>query len=205
MRMTFKRLALLGDHPARMTAALVELTSSRLDFLGLLVIHGRCQRELAELLCVSEPVVSRMVRALVRLGLVERHIPIADRRFRIVSLTRKGRDVFDVLMDCELPLCMDDSDDVRGLAESSWVQDWYVTLQRAGLGFLARMHDEALSETSSPRAPFAAMRLHHRRGAYRDFWGADSQMDADSPEATRAPRAPRLQDGVVADTSLTAA
>ena len=91
MRLNHKRLALLGAHVARGVARLVHLTPARLDFVALLVRGPLCQRALAAQLCVSESVISRMVRALMALGFVQRKIPVADKRFRVVSLTTFGR------------------------------------------------------------------------------------------------------------------
>lgn len=202
MRMTFKRLALLGGHLARAHAGLVELSPARLDFVLALADKARCQRELAEMLCVSEPVISRMVRALARLGLVQRHIPVADRRFRVVSLTVAGRNVLDILGDHELPMSELDVD-CQGLSESGWLYDWREPLEDVGLTFLSRIADGQCTLNPPPEPPYAAMRAQHRSGVYRDFYGTmETSVRHDSPWRTRIPRSPRLHRGLVLDMSL---
>lgn len=200
--MTFKRLALLGGHLARTYARLAELTQARLDFVLALADKARCQRELAEVLCVSEAVISKMVRALIRLGLVQRHIPLADRRFRIVSLTNAGRERLDMLNEHELPT--EDLDvDCQGLCESQWLAHWRQPLESYRLGFLHLIAKGQCSHDAPPEPPYAEMRMHHRSGVYRDFYGdLNGAVKDDSPWRLRLPRPPRLERGLVLDTSL---
>ena len=202
MRMTFKRLALLGGHPARGYARIVKLTPARLDFVLALADQARCQRQLAEVLCVSEAVISRMVRVLVRKGLVQRHIPLADRRFRIVSLTKEGRELLETLADHEQPFENLDVDS-QALSESSWLEDWREPLQGSRLDFLHAIADGQCSANRPPEPPYAAMRMHWRKGVYRDFYGP-FETTATNEKLSRMwlPGPPPLHMGVVLDTSL---
>ena len=75
----------------------IGLTAARFDLLSALAgPHLRCgmfaevQFELVRTLGVSPPVVSRMLKALEGLGLVKRVRMEEDRRFQLVSLTKKG-------------------------------------------------------------------------------------------------------------------
>jgi DNA-binding MarR family transcriptional regulator len=90
---TFKRLALLAGRGARAMAALVHLTPQRFD----LILHLRngplIQRDLASELGVVRSVVSKMVTALEKLGIVERRGVIGDRRLRLVTLTQRAFDL----------------------------------------------------------------------------------------------------------------
>ena len=203
MRMTFKRLALLGGHPARTFAKLADLTQARLDFVLALTKKARCQREIAEVLCVSEAVISRMVRVLVGMDLVQRHIPVADKRFRIVSLTDKGRARLDRLDDHEIPTGNLDVDG-QGLSESQWLDHWRWPLQKFGLSFLATIAKGDCVELDRIEPPYSAMRMHHRSGVYRDFYGEGAEVTPDSKWLKRLPRPPRLERGLVLDTSLAA-
>ena len=204
MRMTFKRLALLAGHPARGYARLVGLTPARLDLVLALADQDRCQRQLAEVLCVSEAVISRVVRLLVLKGYLQRHIPLADKRFRIVSLTPKGRDVLETLADHEQPFENLDVDG-QGLSESGWLEDWREPLQTVRLEFLHQIANGQCSANPSPEPPYAAMRMHWRKRVYRDFYGPlETAVTNDKLARMWLPGPPPLHLGVVLDTSLAA-
>ena len=205
MRMTFKRLALLGGHPARGYARIVKLTPARLDFVLALADQARCQRQLAEVLCVSEAVISRMVRVLAAKGLVQRHIPLADKRFRIVSLTKEGREVLETLADHEQPFENLDVDS-QALSEAGWLEDWREPLQAVRLEFLQRIADGQCSANAPPEPPYAAMRMQWRKGVYRHFYGPfDTTVTNQKLARMWLPGPPPLHLGVVLDTSLDAA
>ena len=78
---------------ARKTTLPIGLTPARLDMLRAILV--RCgsvlQLQLKRLLGVSNPVISIMVRALERLGLVTREKCRSDRRTFVVSLTKAAR------------------------------------------------------------------------------------------------------------------
>jgi DNA-binding MarR family transcriptional regulator len=71
------------------------LTAARFDLLYLLWEMPedlpRSQKEIVRQLGVTRPVVSRMVRSLMEIGLVERTRYFLDRRTWLVSLTSEGR------------------------------------------------------------------------------------------------------------------
>lgn len=198
MRLNFKRLALLAGHAARGVAKLVELTPARLDFVTVLRHGPLCQRDIAARLCVSEAVISRMVRALMCLGIVRRVIPSADRRFRVVSLTSFGRYQYMELTECEWLMPEDALFDSQSLGERQWDCDWQAPLRELGLGFLGRIfqHDR---DGAWPRpTPWAALRRHHRQGAYRDPILSVSTFDEVWPW-TVCDKAPPFRDGVLGD------
>lgn len=199
MRMNFKRLALLGGHAARGIAKLVGLTSARLDFIALLVRGPLCQRDIADKLCVSQPVVSRMVRALMRDGFVKREVPNADRRYRMVSLTAFGRDEYVSLTDCEWFLPDDARVDVQGIGEALWSGHWEKGLEKMRLGLLSQIFEQDYTEELPAEPPFAAIRVHYRRGHYKEPLGAHDQ-DADVEWAWSVQAAaPRLSSGLARD------
>lgn len=133
MRLNFKRLYLLSAKASRACASLVDLTPARLDLMTALLRYERSQSELAEVLCVAHSVVSRMVRALVELGLVQQRVPEEDRRFRMISLTRRGERCIEPVLDGPVP-----SHGERGaqcVGEEAWLAYWRKPLARLGLDF----------------------------------------------------------------------
>jgi DNA-binding MarR family transcriptional regulator len=92
MRLNLKRLGLLAGKAARMFAARARLTPQRIDLMLQLRQWRLNQKDLADRLCVTRPVVSRMLKALVALGLVETTIGERDRRERYPQLTRSGKE-----------------------------------------------------------------------------------------------------------------
>lgn len=74
-----------------MFAARAQLTPQRVDLLLLLRRETLKQSHLANFLCVTRSVVSRMVAALEELGLVVRSNGVDDRRERYASITEAGR------------------------------------------------------------------------------------------------------------------
>jgi DNA-binding MarR family transcriptional regulator len=68
------------------------LTPSRFEVLRAVQREGgSCeQRVLVQRLAVSPPTVSKLLRALIKLGLLEHRRDVADMRMRTVRLTREG-------------------------------------------------------------------------------------------------------------------
>lgn len=96
---TFKKLYLLAARRARAFAAIAGLTHQRADLLIAIMRRALSQRELVETLCVSAPVVSRMVSALEKLGLVERRRSDRDKRVKLVDITKDGMARLNVYFD----------------------------------------------------------------------------------------------------------
>lgn len=165
MRLNLKRLTLLCGKAARACARVSNLTPARADLLALLLNGEYAQVQLATLLCVSEAVVSRMLRPLMALGFVRRRIPEEDRRLRIVSLTPLGKR--------ELVPCLDDHierepDGTRGaqcIGENAWLCDWDKPLERLGLQF-----DPLLRLGRVDPLLFAKMRHWNRVNTYDAFF-----------------------------------
>ena len=198
MRMNCKRLALLGGHVARGVAQIVDLTTARLDLVALLLHGALCQRELATKLCVSEGVVSRLVHALMKLGYVTRVIPAADRRFRVVSLTKFARAEYARLLNGDW-LTTTGRYDVQGLGEARWRADWELPLEKMGLALLAGISrdDYALQEPAEP--PFDGIRENHHVGTYVDpTTGKDTSVDAEWPWLVYYPKPP-MHEGAFRD------
>ena len=84
LRVTRKPLSSIGLTAARFDL-LSALAGPRLQLGG-----AEAQFELVQTLGVSPPVVSRMLKALEKLGLVKRVRMDEDRRFKLVFLTNKG-------------------------------------------------------------------------------------------------------------------
>ena len=156
MRLNFKRLYLLSAKASRTCAGLVELTPARLDLLTTVMRYERSQTRLAELLCVAHSVVSRMVRALEALGLVQRRIPEEDRRLRLVRLTPRGLRQIAPLLDAPLP--DDGSRGAQCSGEAAWLAYWKKPLARLGLAF------DTLLASAEP--PFWTLRAYNRPRAY---------------------------------------
>src|SRR4029079_9577534 len=99
VRFTFKRFVLLAGKNGRAFSKLNGSTPPRNDLL-MLIRHGPLvQKQIAMELGVTRPVVSRMLDALEKLGLVKRTIPPEERRYQIISLTPKGEESLMILFD----------------------------------------------------------------------------------------------------------
>ena len=96
---TFKRLALLAGPMARAFSALVELTPQRVDLMFILRERPMIQRDLAFEMGVVRSVVSKMVTALEKLGIVERRAVLGDRRLRLVTLTQRAFHLMSKLIE----------------------------------------------------------------------------------------------------------
>lgn len=197
MRLNFKRLGLLGSRAVRSEARRVDLTPSRLDFVTVLMHGPLCQRDIAARLCVTEPVVSRMVHALMERGFVVRVIPAADRRFRLVSLTDFGRFEYHRLTDCEWLLDPDARFGAQTLGEAHWYGDWEKALDTMGLGFLGAIFQFDYVGAWPVDTPFAGIRTH-RNASYGDLLLGDYTFDEGWPWTVRV-RPPPLQAGVRRD------
>jgi len=133
MRLNFKRLGLLSGRAARACARLGELTSARADLLALLLRGEHVQVELAAILCVTAPVVSRMLQALEARGLVTRRRHPIDRRYKICSLTAEGLARARACLDEVGGDAADGSWSAQCLGEHAWTRDWRKPLLRHGL------------------------------------------------------------------------
>lgn len=127
MRLNLKRLGLLAGKSARVFASRAALTPQRVDLMLLLRGFRLTQKELAWRLCVSRPVVSRMLTALEELALVARTIDPSDRRRRIPRLTRSGA--------ARLALCFPEPTmgGAQAVGEARWLEYWRVPLAHLGL------------------------------------------------------------------------
>ena len=103
------------------------LTPQRLDLMHLAGTCDLSQRELAERLCVSRPVVSRMLAALERLRLVYRVEDPADRRTKFTRLTREGAAA--VAQCCPTG----SSRGAQATGEAIWLHAWRARIARLGL------------------------------------------------------------------------
>ena len=127
MKLNLKRLGLLAGRAARVFAARAGLTPQRVDLMHLAREFDLSQRQLAERLCVSTPVVSRMLAALERRGLVYRVEDPRDRRNKFTRLTRDG---LDAVGQC-CPAA--DSRGAQATGEGIWLAAWRIKLARLGL------------------------------------------------------------------------
>lgn len=133
MRLNHKRLGLLCGKAARACARVLELTSARLDLLTILLAGERIQVELAAVLCVTEPVVSRMIRSLEELGWIWRRRDLSDRRCKIVALTREGMARLAPYLDADYHRDPSGQTSAQCEGESVWLRDWAAPLARAGV------------------------------------------------------------------------
>ena len=180
MRFTFKRLGLLCGKAARACARVVGLTSARLDFLTILLDHERIQVQIASILCVTEPVVSVMVRELERLGWVSRRRAPYDRRCKIVSLTDKGRAWLAPHLDAELRLDPTGQRSAQCEGEAAWTRDWDRPMKRIGL---------CLDEFFEPHVAdslFRAMQRWNKTHTYAEVfdWWSEHPAHPAHPPAT---------------------
>jgi len=129
MRFTFKRFVLLAGVSARALASVAELTPQRVDLLLAIRLGPLVQKEIASELGVTQPVVSRMIYALEKLGMIERHNMPTDRRFKMVSLTAKGNMAIERLYDGFLP--EGDMCTIQSCAEDDLLEDYWLDLTRA--------------------------------------------------------------------------
>lgn len=167
MRLTYKRLGLLSGRAARACARVVGLTSARLDFLTILLDGERIQVELAAILCVAEPVISRMVRALEELGWVQRRRDPEDLRCKIVSLTERGRTWLAPHLDAEQRLDPSGQRSAQCEGEAAWTHDWSLPIARIGLSL------DAFSTEHAADSLFRLLQLWNKRNRYDavfDWW-----------------------------------
>ena len=127
--LTAKRIYLLAGKIARCFAGLTGMTPARVDLLLLLREGELVQRDIGRLLCVCPSVITRLVNALQKLGLVRRRVPDEDRRLRLVSLTDKGTESFQDIFDGWFR--DDDMANVEAAAEQTLADDWDEALTNA--------------------------------------------------------------------------
>ncbi len=127
MQLNLKRLALLAGPCARAFAARAGLTPQRIDLMLLVRRYAMSQVEIADRLCVTPPVISRMVAALRELGLVITVPDRRDARMRVPRLTEQGQ--------ARLALCFP-TRTTRGAqttGEAQWLAVWRPHLAANGI------------------------------------------------------------------------
>ncbi len=127
MRLNLKRLALLAGTCARAVAARVQLTPQRVDLMLVVREGDQTQVQLAQRLCVTPPVVSRMLKALRELGLVDSVVDPCDSRRRIPRLTEAGLE----RLARSFPKPTRRGAQTRGEAE--WLRGWRAHLAKLGI------------------------------------------------------------------------
>ena len=127
MRLNLKRLGLLAGKAARLFAARAALTPQRVDLMLQLRGWRLRQADLADRLCVTRSVVSRMLDALVELGLVVRTIGESDRRERYPELTEAGC--------ARLALCFPEPtwEGAQDRGEIRWLHRWREPIADLGI------------------------------------------------------------------------
>ena len=127
MRLNLKRLGLLAGKAARVFAQRAGLTPQRLDLMHLASTCALTQSQLAERLCVSRPVVSRMLKALEQQELVSREPDPKDRRTKVTRLTTAGLE--------RLRRCIEHHRDrgAQATGEAIWLDAWRHKIGRLGL------------------------------------------------------------------------
>lgn len=198
MRLNFKRLGLVGSRFARAMARLAGLTPARLDMLTLLMKGELCQRDLAAALCVTEPVISKMVRGMMKHGLVRREIPTADRRFRVVSVTTRGRETYASLTHRDWFMGTECRYDAQTLGECMWMATWEVSLRETRQDDLLRVFRFDFEGEQPPEPPYAAIRRHQLQGAFADPERGLEDFDMDWPRSVRE-RPPPVAHGRIDD------
>ena len=110
-----------------MFAERAELTPQRIDLMLLIRGWRLTQTQLANRLCVIPCVVSRMLTALVDLGLVTKEVCEHDRRARIPRLTAEGAR--------RLALCFPDATchGAQDHGERAWLRWWRAAMARLGI------------------------------------------------------------------------
>ena len=110
-----------------MFAERAELTPQRVDLMLLLRGPRLTQTQLANRLCVIPCVVSRMLKALVALGLVTKEYCEYDARARIPRLTSEGH--------ARLALCFPGTTrhGAQDRGESTWLHWWRPAMARLGI------------------------------------------------------------------------
>lgn len=134
MRLNFKRFGLLCGRAARACAKELGLTVARVDLLALLLRHELPQVDLAAILCVTEPVVSVLVRILEEQGWLQRRHPPGNRRIKLCSLTSRARAFFAEHLN---DFCTVDPEGRAGaqcVGESAWLSSsWAMPLRQLGI------------------------------------------------------------------------
>lgn len=159
MRLNLKRLALLSGTCARAFAARARLTPQRVDLMLLIRGEKLLQRQLAERLCVTRPVVSRMIAALCELGLVRNVVAWFDRRCRVPELTESGQ--------ARLALCFPRPTrrGAQSTGEAEWLRAWRKHLAKLGIRV------DSILRGHMPRtfAVYAAWNNRHGTGLELDY------------------------------------
>ncbi len=165
MRLNFKRIGLLCGRAARACAGKMGLTVARLDLLALLLLHELAQVEIAAILCVSEPVVSVLVRTLEGQGWVQRRRHEKDKRLRLCSLTTTGRRELERHLNDQVNVDPDGQYGAQCMGEQFWIGvDWQGPLENTGLEFGAM-----LAHHQTELSVFRAIQTWNKRCDYQKF------------------------------------
>jgi len=128
-----KRVHLRTLAVSRALLARVALTPARFDLMRIVELHtdGILQRNIQYLLGVSAPTVSRMLKALEKLGMIRRRRLASDRRCVDVHLTHVGRNVVGVARETLIESGIAERFALRGLGSNpDTARPELTTLQR---------------------------------------------------------------------------
>lgn len=165
MRLNFKRIGLLCGRTARACARVLGLTSARLDVLALLLRHELAQVEIAAVLCVTEPVISVIVRTLEAQGWLQRRRHPKDGRVRLCSLTAIGRYKMESHLNDQVNVDPDGQYSAQCMGEQFWLGDsWQEPLKGIGL----ELHT-FLAHHQTELPVFRAMQTWNKRIDYDDY------------------------------------
>jgi DNA-binding MarR family transcriptional regulator len=155
-----------------------KLTPARFDMMRIVRLYGDegiPQGTVQWLLGVSAPTVSRMLKSLEQLGLVERDRDARDGRCKKVYLTKRGRDAVDLALRMTVDNDEAEHTAARGVlgstrVETEFDEETWLTID------LGREHLDVLdSLTAKMRKAFrdrAPFRHPWRRGPFVDFDGS---------------------------------
>ena len=127
MRLNLRRLGLLAGKAARMFAGRAKLTPQRIDVMLLIRQARYSQTDLAHRLCVTPCVVSRMLKALVGLGLVVQETCGSDGRIRIARLTEEGVERLARCFPAPTRIGAQDH------GERTWLRRWRTSIRNLGI------------------------------------------------------------------------
>jgi len=167
MRLNLKRLGLLCGRAARASARLAQLTSARADLLISIVKGERIQAEIAAILCVTPPVVSRMLRALEDQGLVQRRRAPHDARCKLVSLTAEGERRLAQSIAHPMDPELDDAVSTQCDGETQWMRYWAPALEPLGVEVRSVLRHAPL-----PLSVFRSIQRWNRTHLFDDFYGS---------------------------------
>ena len=166
MRLNFKRAGLLCARAARGCAKNLGLTVARLDVVAILLRNEMAQVEIAAILCVTEPVVSLLVRVLEEQGWVQRRPKPGDKRVKLCSLTDEGRARIEPRLNDLIWVDPDGQFGAQCVGEAHWMGcDWEYEMNRIGIDF-----GTFLSIESTTLMMFRALQTWNKRNDYKHYY-----------------------------------